>query len=181
MKVVPFGTSFTASGTIYARVVLPQGMKINLNVSRLLPDVLVFDGEVPILSLDGKDDEGDIPPAPPLPDPLPERAFARIRPGDWLVSSSQPGEPEGDEGSVYIVTADIVDVPLQVLPGRQKVFRSFVSKVVFGTKGALAGILGSTAVAVDVEGLPNGDGKSGEMELSGLPFQGSVTVGKKGF
>jgi hypothetical protein len=129
MKVVPKGTSFTASGTIYARVVLPQGMNINLNVNRILPDVLIFDGEVPILSLDGEDDGGDNPPAPPLPDPLPERAFARIRPDDWLISSSEPGEPEGDEGSVYIVTADIVDVPLQVLPGRQKVFSNFVSKV----------------------------------------------------
>jgi len=80
---------------------------------------------------------------------------------------------------VYIVTAAIVDVPLQVLPGRQKDFSNFLSKVVFGTKGALAGILGSTAVAVDVEGLPSGDGEAGEMELSGLPLQGSVIVGKK--
>lgn len=54
-------------------------------------------------------------------------------------------------------------------------------QVVFGTKGALAGVLGSTAVAVDVEGLPNGNGKGSEMELSGLPFQGSVIIGKKEF
>lgn len=50
----------------------------------------------------------------------------------------------------------------------------------FGTKGAVAGILGTAAVGVDVEGLPNGNGEAGEMELSGLPFQGSVIVGKKG-
>jgi len=30
-----------------------------------------------------------------------------------------------------------------------------------------------------VEGLSCGDGEAGEMELSGLPFQGSVVVGKK--
>lgn len=129
MKVIPKGTTFSASGTIYARVVLPQGVKISLDVNRILPDVLVFDGEVPLQYRDDEDDEGNIPPAPPLPDPLPEHAFARIRPDDWLVSSSEPGKAEGDEGSVYIVTADIVDVPLQVLPGRQKDFSNFVSKV----------------------------------------------------
>jgi hypothetical protein len=53
-------------------------------------------------------------------------------------------------------------------------------QVVFGAKGALAGVLGNTAVAIDVEGLPKQDGEAGEMELSGLPFQGSVIVGKKG-
>lgn len=53
-------------------------------------------------------------------------------------------------------------------------------KVVFGTHGAVAGILGTAAVAVDVQGLPNGNGQAGEMQLSGLPFQGSVIIGKKG-
>jgi len=128
MKVVPKGATFIASGMIYAKIVLPQGMKIGLDVNRILPDVLVFDGDVPMSSLDDGDDRG-IPPTPPLPDPLPERAFARIRPDNWLASSSEAGEPEGDEGSVYIVTAAIVDVPLQVLPGRQKDFSNFLSKV----------------------------------------------------
>ena len=34
-------------------------------------------------------------------------------------------------------------------------------------------------MTIDVEGLPNGNGEASEMELSGLPFQGSVIVGKK--
>lgn len=53
--------------------------------------------------------------------------------------------------------------------------------MVFGTDGAIAGILGSAAVGVEVEGLPyNGPGNPREMEFSGLPFQGSVRIGKKG-
>lgn len=200
MKLVPKGTAFMASGTVYARVVLPRGMDINLDVNRVLPDVLIFDGEVPLVS-QWKNNNKDSGPAPPLPDPLPERAFARIRPNQWLDSLSKADEVPGAEGSVYTVTADLVDVPLQVLPDREKTFSSFVGKVcifllllfvwiatdetstyrqvVFGSKGAVAGLLGNAAVTVDVEGLPTGSGEAGEMELSGLPFQGSVVVGKR--
>ena len=126
MKLVPKGTIFTASGAVYARVVLPLGMNISMDVNRILPDVLIFDGEVPLL-VNGDDRDGD--PAPPLPDPLPERAFARIRPDKWLDSLSQPDEAPGEEGPIYTVTADLVDVPLQILPGREKAFRNFVGKV----------------------------------------------------
>lgn len=128
MKVVPKGTTFYASGTVYAKIVLPRGMDIGLDVNRVLPDVLVFDGQVPFLpAISHSGEESD--PAPPLPDPLPERAFARIRPDEWLLADSNAEEPSGSEGSVYIVTAEIEEVPLQVLPGRQKDFSNFVSKV----------------------------------------------------
>lgn len=50
-------------------------------------------------------------------------------------------------------------------------------QVVFGSHGALAGLLGTAAVAVDVKGLPFGNGR--EIELTGLPFRGSVRIGKK--
>ena len=42
-------------------------------------------------------------------------------------------------------------------------------------------MLGVAAVAVHIDGLKieHGDG-TGEMELYGLPFQGSVRIGKKG-
>ncbi|KII91591.1 hypothetical protein PLICRDRAFT_696608 [Plicaturopsis crispa FD-325 SS-3] len=175
------GTTFLASGTVYARAVLPKGMNIGLDVNRVLPDVLVFDGEVPSEQGGGDEGEDGGVPVPPLPDPLPERAFARIRPDDWLPSLSAPGEPDEDEGAVFTVTAEIVDVPLEVLPGRQREFSGFVSKVIFGTQGALAGIQGSAAVSVNVHGLPikNGSGNAGEMELTGLPVQGSVRIGKK--
>lgn len=126
MKIKP-GNPFLASGTILARVVLPKGMNIDLKVKRILPDVLVFDGEVP------EDVHIGTPEFPPLPDPLPERAFGHIRPDDWLDSRSVLIEPEEEEeeevGSTFAVSAKIVDVPLEVLPGRQKEFSNFVSKV----------------------------------------------------
>ena len=89
---------------------------------------------------------------PPLPDPLPDRAFARIRPTDWVVATTldpcdSPDEvvsgdwvvinrkhadcarAPDDAGWRTTVTATIDKVPLQVLPGRDKQFRSFVSRV----------------------------------------------------
>jgi hypothetical protein len=122
MKIKP-GTPFLASGTVSARVVLPKGINVNLNVSRLLPDVLIYDGEAP------DSDPATVPPPAPLPDPLPPRAFGHIRPDDWLLASCIPDVPEDGHGSAFNVTANIVDVPLQVLPGRQKEFSDFVSKV----------------------------------------------------
>ncbi|KAJ7092795.1 hypothetical protein B0H15DRAFT_832541 [Mycena belliarum] len=177
MALRPRGSTFVASGTVYARVVLPRGMQVGLHIGRVLPDVLVFDGPVP----DGAEylPEGD-PTSPPLPDPLPAGAFGHLRPDDWLPALSGPVPSEDDEGAAFAVTAKIVDVPLEVLPGRQKEFSNFVSKVIFGSDGAVAGILGMASVGVDVFGMPlPGGGGEGEMELTGLPFSGSVPVGKK--
>jgi hypothetical protein len=188
MKVKPTaGGTFLASGTVFVRVVLPKGLNVGLDVSRVLPDVLVFDGEVPDMigvpsrrhSVSEVRNSIEGLPTPPLPDPLPERAFGHIRPDDWLDAVCVPDDSEETESAAYAVSAKIVDAVLEVLPGRQKEFSAFVRKVIFDSNGALAGILGSTAVAVDVQGLPfhNGDGR--EMELNGLPFQGSIRVGKK--
>jgi len=135
MKIKP-GTTLLASGTIVARIVLPIGVNVALEVSKVLPDVLVFDGEVP----------EDVPyfrmilkPEPaPLPDPLPERAFGRIRPDGWVNASSVLAAPEKGEGKAYVVTARVVDVLLEVLPGRQREFGSFVRKV-----GLIRGYLGT--------------------------------------
>ncbi|KAJ7118452.1 hypothetical protein C8R43DRAFT_1077421 [Mycena crocata] len=182
MVIRPAASSFTASGTVYARVVLPPGMQVGLHVGRVLPDVLVFDGEVPTSAIYAPRWSWDPPPpgSPQLPDPLPEHAFGHIRPDDWLTSYSGPVPSEDGEGAAFAVTAKIVDVPLEVLPGRQKEFSNFVSKVIFGSDGAVAGILGVAGVAVDVFGLPfPGDDGESEIELNGLPFRGSVLVGKK--
>ncbi|KAJ7206485.1 hypothetical protein GGX14DRAFT_698363 [Mycena pura] len=188
MTIKPHGSTFTASGDIYARIVLPAGMDIALHVGRVLPDVLVFDGEVPSGAIFPV-----LPPAPgkgrkpspgsPFPDPLPKRAFARIRPDDWLPAQSgpAPSDPDAGDGAAFAVTAKIIDVPLEVLPGRQKEFGDFVSKVIFGSDGAVAGLLGVASVGVEVFGLPTPEGEAGRvMELSGLPFEGRVLVGKKG-
>ena len=125
------GGGFLASGTVYARAVLPKGLNIEADVERILPDVLIFDGEVPdgVEISDESDHFGEPPPPRPLPDPLPEHAFARLRPDDWVLSISTPDAPEEGEGSTYTVTADIADVPLQLLPGRERDFRRFVAKV----------------------------------------------------
>ncbi|KAG6895600.1 hypothetical protein C0992_000447 [Termitomyces sp. T32_za158] len=121
MKIKP-GTTFLASGTIFACIVLPKGIDVDLFVSRVFPDVLVFDGDVP-------DTNGPQPIPPPLPDPLPEGAFGRIRANNWLKAISARNTSDEEEGASYVVTAKIVDVPIEVLPGRQKEFSNFVGKV----------------------------------------------------
>ncbi|KAI0658184.1 hypothetical protein C8Q70DRAFT_918182 [Cubamyces menziesii] len=182
MKITPTGTTMVASGTVHALVVLPRGINVGVNASRVFPDVLVYDGPV---SMPGSNDsDSDVtphnpPPEQPLPDPLPPRAFAHIRPEDWLPALSEKVDGPEDAGSAVAVSAHIDDVPLQVLPGREREFSNFVSKVIFGTQGALAGVQGVAAVAVRVNGLPFANGHDGEMELTGLPFEGSVRIGKK--
>ncbi|KAJ2916216.1 hypothetical protein MD484_g4184, partial [Candolleomyces efflorescens] len=214
------GSGFLASGVVEGRIVLPRGMEVGLDVSRILPDVLIFDGEVtpgedpesssgsgsgvtsvsfetlsssederaakeelgipnsnsrwrrrgwkwwdhepshepspsrklPNLPWTHKKKNHTPPPREPLPDPLPDRAFGHIRPEEWLNAKSvrvdldededqdqgqdrdgdaanRPQKKEKETGAVYAVTAKVVDVPLEVLPGRQKEFSSFVSKV----------------------------------------------------
>ncbi|KAH8077487.1 hypothetical protein BXZ70DRAFT_962531 [Cristinia sonorae] len=247
LKYHPDGNTMLASGTVYGRAVLPKGIQVGLDVKRLFPDVLVFDGEVPSEEEEEEEEEeedsgeqgiphlphvphprlphiSDLPripipslplptvipslpsilpkphvplpvfpigrkhrpsrahsppPKPSLPDPLPPRAFAHIRPEDWLPTICTPVAGDGKEGTTVEVEAKIVDVPLEVLPGRDKEFRSFVGKVIFSNKGALAGVQGTAAVGVHILGLPVGEGEgSGEMELVGLPFAGRVMVGK---
>lgn len=122
-----------ASGVIFARAVLPQGIDVGINVTKVLPDVLIFDGEVPTESDEGAaphyEFAASLPPPQPLPDPLPERAFAHIRPDEWIAASSTSVERDEEDGTSVEVLAHIVDVPLEVLPGRDREFRSFVGKV----------------------------------------------------
>ncbi|KAG8849699.1 hypothetical protein FRC20_002244 [Serendipita sp. 405] len=278
LAVGPSGTML-ASGTIFATMALPPGFHMTINVTHVLPDVLLFDGPVevppeeeeefdddldlpkiplpdphlpdlpklplphfpqlppwddklPTPTLPGHSphhhhdhpDDHDPPPAPPLPDPLPDRAFARIRPTEWIeattledcdqalnvryrsevVNEDELREDKLDgegwvkvdkvvlqreecyslgetTGWTAIVTATVERVPLQVLPGRDKLFRSFVQKVLFSRGGATAGIKGTAGVRSQVEGLVNGDGdEPPSLELNNLPFKGSVLVGKKG-
>lgn len=146
--------------------------------------------------------DGEETEPPPLPDPIPERAFARIRPDSWLAAQTTPDTipDDGEEGgwiTINInggeeetgwsatVTSKVHDVPLQVLPGREAQFRNFVSKVLLSKEGALAGVKGTSAVRAAVPGLLAGkddeDGEHGSrLELRGLPFEGVVRIGKKG-
>lgn len=141
MKIRIEGTEFLASGFVNARVVLPRGIDVSLDVSRILPDVLVFDGGVPPEDDPPKKNDtdssdlmvaaaaGDAPPAPPLPDPLPRGAIAHIRPENWLPAHSEPIEGDEKDGTTVAVTARIQDAPVEVLPGRESEFSDFVSKV----------------------------------------------------
>ena len=183
MRIKPVGTTMVASGIVRALVVLPKGIEVGVNASRLFPDVLVFDGEVPGPDEPSTNETEPLlsspPPRRPLPDPNPPRAFAHNIPDDWVPAECREVESAPGYGSTVAVSAEIVDIPLEVLPGREREFSNFVSKVIFGTQGALAGVQGVAAVAVRVEGLPFASGRDPEMELSGLPFQGSVRIGKK--
>ncbi|EJD49684.1 hypothetical protein AURDEDRAFT_182815 [Auricularia subglabra TFB-10046 SS5] len=226
-----------ASGTVWARVVLPRQFDVEANVTRVWPDIILYDGPAPD---DDDDDEREedppvhtpsspSPPAwrvfggadgkeralaatrekvrcpeplppfdpaveracmrkppkeAPLPDPLPEAAFARIRIAEWLPSDSESTVLEDGSRST-IVQAKFEDVPVAVLPGREGRMRSFVSKAIFSPKGAEAGLSGVTAVAIVVDGLvaQREDAAEGdparEVELHGLPVDGSVRVGGK--
>lgn len=127
MKVKPYGSELLASGEVFGLVVLPKGLNFQMGVKRIMPDILVFDGDVDD-SLPYLDVWGNIPSH--LPQPLPPRAFGHIRPDDWLNATSVYNGTD-KEGSIFLVSASIVDVPIQVLPGREKEFSSFVSKVCY--------------------------------------------------
>jgi hypothetical protein len=139
-----------ASGIIHARVVLPHGFDIDIQVIRLWVDCLVYDGDVTLSSESGSNftsnrdaingvrnvNEPPLPEPFPLPNPLPLRAFGRITPRTWLNATSSftpyahlATSPEEEGTSVY-VTAQAVDVPLEVLPGRQGELSRFVTKVI---------------------------------------------------
>jgi len=230
MKIRASGTTILASGTVHARIALPEGMDVTLLINRLHPDALIYDGPLsitappslpltrttsitghdmtkhhPVVAAAGNDEDDDVPPAPPLPSPLPPRAFARVRPSVWLPTMSAPTSPRRDwneQGNTTLsITAWFSDVPFEVLPGREREFRSFIAKVIFGPGGgAVAGIDGVAAVGVRIDGLsigqePDGDGvvagggrrraededvSGAGMVLKGLPFQGSVRVGRNG-
>ena len=96
MKIRPL-----ASGTVFARIVLPRGMDMLLQVDAVYPQLLIYDGPVPGdesigVGVLGEDEDDESPEPMPLPDPLPTNAFAHIRPGEWLESISVPlGHQEG--------------------------------------------------------------------------------------
>ena len=135
MKIRPLASgTMLASGTVFANIVLPKGMDMALQVDAVYPQLLVYDGPVPDNESVGtkyllEEDDDDLPDRMPLPDPLPANAFAHIRPEQWLDSISVPLGPQDGEGSVFAVSAKIVDIPLEVLPGRQREFSNFVGKV----------------------------------------------------
>lgn len=147
-----------ASGTIIAEVELPEGMKtVDVDVVEVLPDVLVYDGEA------GEEDAD--------PDDPPPRAFGHIQPEEFLDAETSPSsDPEFPYR--LIVRAPLYDIPVDVLPGRDKVLSDFVGKVVF-RGGAQAGVKGTASVRVELKGI------DGRVRLDNLPVKGEFWVGRQ--
>ncbi|KAG8715394.1 hypothetical protein FRC08_010640 [Ceratobasidium sp. 394] len=187
MRISLRGEQILASAFVRARVVPPETLStLRVNATRVWPDLLVYDGPPPgVWPYDDSDigspsgvqyDERWSEPEPmPLPKPLPPAAFARIRPDSWIIAHTEATE----DGQGVWVQAQVTDVPLAVLPGRDAELRRFISKVLFNIGGARAGVAGITAVAARIGGLVVGSKDSGELELFGLPLRGETWVGKK--
>lgn len=109
-------------------------------------------------------------PAPPLPDPLPEKAFGRVRPYDFAPAETFI-DPEDPKGERKLLRAVLTDVPFTVLPGRGALFRSFTWKLLTG-QGALVGIEGTSRAKVWNAGL-------GLLQLRNLPVKGAFMLGKR--
>lgn len=156
MRLSEAGGKMRASGTVVAAIQLPPGMEgVRLVVNAVKPDVLIFDGPAP--EGDGGDDGDEEPP---------EKAFGHIHPDDYL-----PAVSTQIEGTIT-VRAPLHDVPLDVIPGRDKILSDFVGKVVF-KGGALAGIKGEADVEVQLNGV------TGSVGLEGLPVRGETWVGRQ--
>ncbi|KIJ25594.1 hypothetical protein M422DRAFT_265128 [Sphaerobolus stellatus SS14] len=121
-----------ASATVFARVVLPKGIDIEVSSSLIL--VVVIRSTTIPTSL-GAD-------AFPKPN---TRASVRTH---YAKNMAERYESSGDERSVY-VRANLVNVPLEVLPGRQNELRCHLRD----EEPVKAGIQGVAAVGITVPGL----------------------------
>lgn len=158
MRLSQRGDAIEASGTVVALVQLPAGLEsVDLDVSAIQPDVLIYDG---------KADESEDRPDPSNP---PAGAFARIHPTEYLdattARSDDPATPDA-----LVVHAPFENVPLDIIEGRESIFRAFVGKVIF-KGGANAGIGGVVDVKAD---LGTGD----DIEIGDLPVTGDFWVGR---
>ena len=171
------------SGKVVGEVVLPErfaSLESAIDVRSILPDVFVYDGDLPSFS-------SFLLPASQLafsssaaseaypPSPIPASAFARLRPSLSIPSLTTHTPANTTHPSTTLISATFLDAPLFLLPGRGEVFRHFVGKIIFGGPGAKvrAGVRGLTGVGVEVRGW-------GEVELEGLPIEGSFDVGRGG-
>ncbi|CAE6367854.1 unnamed protein product [Rhizoctonia solani] len=192
MRISLRGEQILASAFVRAHIVPPNSLSaIHINATRVWPDLLVYDGPAPQLwPFDGPspgahsgieyDEHWTEPDPMPLPRPLPPNAFARIRPDSWVLAHTESLDGQQGDGSQGVwVHAQVTDVPLDVLPGKNPELQRFIRKVLFNPNGARAGVAGITAVAARVGGLVVGSKESGEFEMYGLPLRGETSVGKK--
>lgn len=176
LKITPhrFDTDkLVCSGTVMGVVNLPgQLSTVDVKITHLWPDILVFDGKPPSMqpkppnsstnaigdqmNAEGEDEE----PIPPLPDPLPKNAFARVRPHNFAPATTYQDPEDPDR---KLLRSELKDVPITVLPGRGPIFRQFAWRIVNG-EGALTGIEGKSRAKVWNSGL-------GTLELKNLPVK----------
>lgn len=181
------------SGTILGELSMPGELAaVDVEIRYLWPDILIYDGKPPSMKHpgggdgddddDGGDDDDDDDTSvrdgdeddggEPLPSPLPNRAFGRVRPHSWANATTTPDPDDPSPHPRKILRSQLVDVPFTVLPGRSKEFRSYSWKLITG-EGAETGIEGSSKVKIWNSGL-------GDLEISKLPVSGAFMVGKRG-
>jgi hypothetical protein len=116
MKVLPVGGELRCSGTVIGELDLPnemQGLDDSLDVLEIKPDILVYDGRP-----DDGDDASQYPPRP-----VPENAFARMKPLDALPANTTRVFDKERNKTISVVSARIESAPLELLDGRGEVFR----------------------------------------------------------
>lgn len=99
------------------------------------------------------------------PSPIPATAFARMRPSSSMTAETIHLPANGTHAARTLVSAQFVDAPLYLLPGRGDVLRRFVGKIIFGGK-ATASMKGLTSVRIGLSGF-------GEVELVEIPIEAS--------
>lgn len=163
MRVRPEGGEVLCSGTVKGVLELPEEMKALqslLDITQIQPDVLVYDGDLPKPKAEGE----EYP-----PDPLPRNAFGRLK-TDHLIPATTVLDPTHNR---TLLEAKLVDVPIELLPGRGDAFRRYVGKILFGgggDKGVETSVAGLSDVVASVQGF-------GEVTLDHLPIQGTFYVG----
>jgi hypothetical protein len=171
------------SGRVVGELALPdefEGLGDAIGVESIWPDVFVYDGDLPHesinvdpssqLVLGGSATTQSYPPSP-----VPLNAFGRLHPSSSITASTTHFPRNSTHNSTTLITATFVDAPMWLIPGREDVFRRFVSKIIFGGSNARvrASVRGVSAVEVQLGGW-------GEIGLEGLPIEGSFMVGRGG-
>jgi hypothetical protein len=147
-----------ASGTVIVEIDLPGDIgAIEVDVTKVLPEVYMFDG--PVVPGNGTEK-------------YPPGAFGHLKPAEHLNSTTYKGLDPAFPNRLT-VRAPLEDVPIELLPGRSRLLADFVRKVVF-KGGAMAGVDGSASAVMRMKGI------DGKVVLEGLPIEGETWVGRQG-
>ena len=171
------------SGRVVGSLVLPAtfaALAPSIDIRGIWPDVLVYDGNLPLPSSSPLFPSQQLPLSPPLPlvtesyppSPTPLTAFARLHPSSLIPSTTTHTPSNATHNATTTLSASFTNAPLFLLPGREDVFQRFVARILLGNK-VRAGVRGETSVEVSVGGW-------GQASLDRLPIEGSFEVGRGG-